>query len=416
MRSAGLNIRSGAPAVLRRLNTTRVLDAVRQHGPLTRRDLAALTSLSKPTVNEIVEDLERAGLVRERPPGVGAGDRPGPRPRLVEFRSDSGFVVGIDVGANKVLGRLCRLDGEVVEKARVMPGLGATADQVIALLRATVSNLLQSAGIKPELVRAVAIGTPGVVDPETGAIRLAPQIAGLEGRDLRSVFVGLLACPVIIENEVHLSLLGERWTGAGVGDDNLVLVNVGIGIGAAILIEGNIYRGATGAAGEIGYLPMAPGPATTVMTTMGAFERDAGGDAYARLGRELASRPEGARVLELAGGDAAAVDAQSIFQAAALGDEPALALVELLVERLARGVAAIAAVLDPATVVIGGGLSRAGEGLMEPLRRHVAAMLPIAPTLVLTTLGDEAVVIGATVRAMSSWEDDLYSSIIQAAL
>jgi predicted NBD/HSP70 family sugar kinase len=212
---------------------------------------------------------------------------------------------------------------------------------------------------------------------------------------------------VLVENEVRLSILAERWRGVAQGIDDAVYVQIGVGIGGGILIGGELYRGAAGAAGEIGYLPypdtkrLANGP--------GPFEHAAGGSAFARLGREAAAGAEGALLRALAGGDPEAVDAEIVFAAAAQGDKAARAIVAGMTRTIASGIAALVAVLNPATVIIGGGLSRAGAALLEPLERHVAEQAPIPPRLVLSSLGEESVALGAVRLALQRADEQLRS-------
>src|SRR5918996_1827167 len=178
---------------------------------------------------------------------------------------------------------------------------------------------------------AVAVGTPGVVDPASGRIALAPQLPGWEGLELRQELGRSFRCPVLVENEVRLSVLAERWQGAAQGIDDAVYIQIGVGIGGGILIGGELYRGADGAAGEIGYLPypydspLANGP--------GPFEHSAGGSAFARLGRGAGAGGGGELFTQLAGGDPEAVDAEVVFAAAAEGDEVARAIIAELTRR-----------------------------------------------------------------------------------
>ena len=265
-----------------------------------------------------------------------------------------------------------------------------------------------------EQLKAVCIGTPGVVNPVSRRVSMAPQIPGWERVDLVAELSQWVPCGVLVESELKLSILAEQWKGAGKGIANLVYVNVGVGIGAGILIDGERYQGATGAAGEIGYLPLPDGTAASSADpeTFGAFELAAGGIAYARLGRALASGPDGARLRELVGGEIEAIDARTVFQAGADGDPAALALIEELAARLARGIAVVAAVLDPGLVIVGGGVSRAGDLLMAPLQRNLGPLLPRPPKLVMSALGEEGTALGAVMAALQQWETDNHPLLV----
>lgn len=399
---------TGSPRLLRRLNSAAVLRAIRAHGPISRAELARATGLSKPTVRDVVELLLREGYVVESPADGGTGPRrPGPRARLLTFNGGLGHVLGVDIGANKVLALVADLNGrvEAAERRRTGPRERRDPEAMLALVAAAARQALLAAGAEPTEVKAVGVGTPGVVDPVSGRVTLAPQLGGWEGIRLAARLGDLFPCPVLVDNEVRLSLLAERWQGAAQGVDHALLVQIGVGIGGGALIAGEVYRGAAGAAGEIGYLPLFAdeGP----RRGLGPFEHAAGGTAFARLGRRAVERGEGALLLELAGGDPEAVDAEVVFAAAARGDRAAAEIVEELLERLARGIAAAVVVLNPAVLIVGGGLSRAGDRLLRPLERRLRELCPVPPQVVLSSLGDEAVALGAVRLALQEVEAGL---------
>ena len=398
-----------SPGLLRRLNSAHVLQAVRERGPISRAELAGATGLSKPTVTQVVEQLLEAGYVREggidglRPP------RPGRRPRLLTFTADLGHVLGIDIGANKLLALVADLDGKVVasERRRTTPVERKSGEALLAAIRTTARQALRSAGVERQALQAVAVGTPGVVDRASGGITLAPQLPGLEGVHLRRHLGRSFPCPVLVENEVHLSVLAERWQGAARGIDDAVYVQVGVGIGAGILIGGELYRGATGAAGEIGYLPLDPGREPP--NGVGRFEHAAGGGAFARLGRAAAASGAGRELARLAQGDLDSIDAELVFAAAANGDEAASRVRDEVVGRLARGIAAVVCILDPATVIVGGGVSSAGEPIRATVERHLRRLVPVPPRVVVSALGDESGALGAVRRAVQSVDERLFA-------
>jgi predicted NBD/HSP70 family sugar kinase len=398
---------SGSPQLMRRLNAALVLRAIRDDGPATRATLQRTTGLSKPTVREVVEFLIKTGYVSESP-ADGAARGPGPRARLLSFRADLGYVLGVDIGANKILALVADLNGRIVGSDRRQTDGSKGADVVLAEARTAARRALDEAGVARSSLKAVAVGTPGIVDPGSGRVTLAPQLAGWEGIRLAAVLGRSFPCRVLVDNEVHLSVLAERWLGAARGIDDVVYMQIGVGIGAGILIGGEVYRGARGAAGEIGYLPIPDGDDPPA-AGLGHFEHAAGGSAFARLGREAARRPDGAVLRELAEGDPDAVDAEIVFAAAARGDEPARRVLDELLDRLARGLASAAALLNPATVIIGGGLSRAGDALLGPLERRVGELLALPPRLELSALGDEAVALGAVRLATQSVDERLFA-------
>jgi predicted NBD/HSP70 family sugar kinase len=397
---------TGSPPVLRQINSALLLRAIRERGPISRAELARATGLSKPTVNEVSDALLRADYVTEYMPGDNEHPRrPGPRARLLRFRADLGHVAGIDIGADKLLVLIADLQGEIL--ASVRRPVAGSAEAVLRDLRAAIRVALKQAGAERRTLQAAAVGTPGVVDPGTGRITLAPQLEGWEGLALGARLQRVFPCPVLVENEVQLSVLGERWRGAGQGLDRVAYVQLGVGIGAGALIDGVLYRGATGAAGEIGYLPLDDGERPE--GGAGPFEYAAGGGAFARLGAAAAARPSGSVLRALAGGDPSAVDARVVFAAVRQGDASARAVVRKLTRRLARGIASLVLVLDPEAVIIGGGLARAGELLREPLERELYDIVPLRPRLLLSTLADEGSAYGAVQLALQTVDERLFA-------
>lgn len=396
-----------SPSAVRRINRARVLEAIRLEGPLTRPEAVRLSGLSKATVREVCDDLLGEGLVVEESPASGANRGPGRPPARLRYRGAVGHVLGIDMGADKVLVVVCDLGGKVLATQRTALGAGpaggasaADREQVLDAVATTVRAALDEAGAGVGSLCAAVAGTPGVVDPTSGAISLAPQIDGWEGDPLAPELGRRIGCPVVVENEVQLAVIGERWRGAAHDLDAAVYLQLGVGVAAGIVVRGELVRGAAGGAGEIGYLPVRG--AAEPPDGYGAFEWSAGGQAFARAGQAAARRPVGARLLELAGGRLDAIDARVIFAAAGEGDGVAIDIVEEMADRIAHGVATLACVLNPAVVVVGGGLSNAGAALLDPLRRRVERLVPLAPRLVLSELGEQAVALGALRLALEA--------------
>lgn len=388
----------GGQSLLRRHHAALVLSVLLDESRLTRAEIARRAGLSKPTINEVVGDLIKARLVEETTEAAVVPARGGRRGRPLVIRSDGGALIGVDIGANKVQTLVTDLAGTVLASDRrsTPSGEQPKVGPVLAQVRGSITAALRRASVDLAAVRAIGVGTPGDVNLTTGEVTLAPQIDGLEGLCLKDLIQTWYPCPIYIDNEVHLAVLGERWRGAARGIDDAVLINVGIGIAAGILIGGSLHRGATGAAGEIGYLPLVGDwSGSRPPGGWGVLEYAAGGAAYARLAREAADGPLGGVLRELADGHPENLDARTVFAAARLGDPESQRIVDQLLGLLARAVATVALVLDASTIVLAGGLARAGKDFLDPLSDLVAALVPRRPRLVLTELGDDAVSLGA---------------------
>ncbi len=279
----------GTPSLLRALNDRAALELLLSRGPLTRAQLGELTGLSKVTASQLVERLEERGLVSRV--GELAGGR-GPNAQLYAVVPHSAHVVGVDVGPDVVVAACADITGTVV--ARVEQSTGDTADPVGVVHNAVVQAAL-GAHTNLANVRRVVLGTPGLVDPSTGDIAFAVDLPRWH-RGLLAALREDLDRPVHFENDVNLAAVAEAHTGAARGVPDFVLVWVSRGVGLAVMLGGRLHRGTAGAAGEIGYLPVAGGTVQRDLSrkAKGAFQQLAGADAVRAVAREYGFRGSGA--------------------------------------------------------------------------------------------------------------------------
>ncbi|HEX2809860.1 MAG TPA: ROK family transcriptional regulator [Kineosporiaceae bacterium] len=402
------------PHVLRRINTAAVLRAVRDDSPARLADLMQATGLSRPAVTRAVADLREAGLVVDVQEQVEQSiGRPAQK---VRFRAEAGHVVGVDVGSHKILAKVADLSGDVRSSRQVAIREPATGAGLLKSLRTTLSEVLAEAGLTPGHVWAVVVGAPGIVDALSGQVLFAPSIPGWARQPVLAELRTTFACPVLIENDINLAVLAERWRGAAAGADSLVFVHWGARIGTGIIIDGRPYRGASAAAGELGFADVftpAGEPAAVVVDAaheLGPFEQMVGARAIIelavahRVAAATAGPPE-----DVSDGrqDGRQDGVAAVFAAAADGDPAALHVVDLVADRFARGLAVLLLVLDPREVIIGGGVSRAGGTLLEAIERHLRPRVLAWPRLALSDLGGDAVALGAVRRALDHLEERL---------
>jgi predicted NBD/HSP70 family sugar kinase len=392
----------GGPPLLRQINSAHVLAALRGTEPLSLSDLAGRTGLSRPTVGQVVEQLHAAGLLAYVAPGHDGHVRSGRPARLVRFRSEAAYVVGIDIGRHKAHVMVADLGGNVVARHSRPTSSANSSKDLLGALRMAARKALADAGIGRGDVVSVAAGTPGLVDWPRGAVVLAPGLPGWKielARELRRSF----RCPVQVENDANLAALAERRYGLARDAHTVVFILWGERVGAGVLIGDEVHRGAANAAGEIGFLALEPGDtAEPDALGRGPFERMVVADAIIEAGRDAAGRHGG----ELAGllASPGRSGAEAVFAAAARGDLAAVEAVDTIAARFARGLAPVLLVLDPDLVVIGAGLSRAGAALLEAIERSVRPLTLVPPKLGLSQLGDEAVTLGAVELALADAE------------
>ncbi|MEU8260731.1 ROK family transcriptional regulator [Micromonospora sp. NPDC048999] len=383
----------GTPRLLRALNDRAALELLLERGPLTRARLGELTGLSKVTASQLVERLEERGLVTRV--GEQAGGR-GPNAQLYAVRPSSAYVVGVDVGAERVVAACADITGAVV--GRVEQSTRDTDDPVGVVHNAVV-QAASSAGAELSSVRRIVLGTPGLVDPSTGDITFAFNLPRWH-RGLLAALREDLHTPVVFENDVNLAAVAEAQSGAAQGVSDFVLVWVGAGVGLAIVLGGRLHHGSSGAAGEIGYLPVpgAPIPRDVSKRAKPAFQQLAGADAVRAVAAEHGFAAE--RVDE------------AVRAAIAAGTAGGPMLDELA-RRLALGVASTCVVLDPPLVVLAGEVGQAGgAALAERVQHEVAAITLVRPRVVSTGLTEEPILHGALRTALDAVRDEVFGSTV----
>ncbi|MFE1149676.1 ROK family protein [Streptomyces albidoflavus] len=370
----------GDPSLLRRINSAVVLHALRGTECATLTEITRVTGLSRPTVEGVVEGQIEAGLVVEVAAEEGAARRQGRPARRFRFRAEAGYLLGLEIGSHRVSAVLSDLDGRILGTAQKAVLASAPADERLERLRATVADLLRRTGVSRQAVRAVGVGSPGIVEAD-GTVRLGtalPEWTGLElGERLRRSF----RCPVLVENDANTAAVAEHWKGAAAGSDDVVYVMAGLSPGAGSLIGGRLHRGFGGAAGEIGALHL--------------------------LGR--GETPE--TLLSTTGEPLHPLDEQAVaavFADARDGDAQAQAALDRFVRRLVHDVAALVLALDPEVVVIGGWAAGL-DGVLEPLREELARYCLRTPRVALSVLGEAAVATGALRLALDHVEEQLFA-------
>jgi predicted NBD/HSP70 family sugar kinase len=371
--------RRATPPLLRSLNERTVLETIRDGSPISRAEIARRSGISKPTVSLALQSLVEADLVREsteRPDGPGYG--------AVYFEpvAEAAVVLGLDLGARFVRGAVCDLAGTIRARQDIELGVAEVAGAVEAIERLRTS-LLGSSGLDPERVDGVVLGVPGVVEGDTGVLRLAENVAGLEGRAFADELRSALGLPVKLENDINLAALGEQWQGVARGVDDFVFLSVGTGMGAGLVLGGELHRGRHGAAGEIDFV-------------------------FSGLDQNL--DPSGPQVSLLAAElDGGGTDPRAVFGAAREGDERARAVVDEVARRIAHHVATIAGVADVELVVLGGGIGANGDLLLDPVSSLLRAWLPFPPRLEVSTLGEAAVLTGALAVGLQAALENVFA-------
>ena len=363
------------PPLLKDLNERTVLETIRSGAPISRAEISRRAGISKPTVSIALQSLLDVGLVRSAEP---EGDGPRYGATFFEPVAEAAGVLGLDLGARFLRGGVCDLSGEVRAR-RDVELAGADPTRVFDAAAELTEHLLEESGLPAPHVRSAVVGVPGVVDPATGRISLAENAHGLDGLRVGAELERELGVVVDIENDVNLAALGERWGGVARDREDFAFLSIGTGLGAGLVLRGELHRGHHGAAGEVDY---AFGE---------GIEREVDPCAAALLDFVRAEAAHGGHATALS--EPFAVP--DVFAAARDGDALACAVVAEEARRIALHIAPIAAVADIGLVVIGGGIGANGDLLLEPVRAELGARLPYPPRVEVSALGDAAVLSGA---------------------
>ncbi len=350
----------------------RTLEILAGDGPLAPSELACRGGLALPEASLALERFLTRGLVRLAPGA--AADRAEPRYRTVP---EAVAVAVVDLGGTSVRAAVASPDGALGPQLREPTdarGGVFVATQVARLCR----QAAERAAIPFDRVRAAAVGVPGVPVPADGSVRMAPNIAGLDGFDVRSSIAEALGVDVVLENDVNMDALGESWVGACRGVRDLVYVKVGTGIGAGVLSGGELVRGAGGAAGQLSAVPVGADPEDAESLRAGALERAAAGKGIRAGYRALSGRE---------------AEADEIFERALAADPAALAALDEAARALALGLGAVCSLLDPERIVLGGSIGARAE-FLDRVRRGMRRIHPAPAPVSAETRGFEAALLG----------------------
>lgn len=378
-------------SLMREFNESLVLNLIRQTGRISRTDIASHTHLSRSTVSSIVNDLLAANLVCE----VGTGhSRGGRRPIMIEFNGQAGYVIGVDLGATHLMVLLSDLEAQAV--VRVASPFVVEEGPKLGLERIAqaIEQALQEAGLGMERIFGVGIGVPGPLDFATGKPIFPPIMPGWHDTPIRERLRERLNKPVYLDNDANLGAIGEYWWGGGRGARNVAFIKVGTGIGCGLIIEGQIYRGEIGSAGEIGHAVIDPHGARCRCGSSGCLETMAAAPAILQAARDAG--------LAVAGQPFCTI--LDLISAARNGDERARGLFEQAGRLIGTALTSLVNLLNPGIIVVGGGVARAGPFLLEPLRETVHdRALPVAgrgTRIVASELGADAIAIGAVTTVL----------------
>ncbi|OEJ93864.1 ROK family transcriptional regulator [Streptomyces thermolilacinus] len=379
----------GSQTSLHRANLERVVRAVRMAGSLTQAEIARSTGLSAATVSNIVRELKDSGTVEVTPTSAG-----GRRARSVSLSGDAGIVIGVDFGHTHLRVAVGNLAHQVLAEESEPLDVDASSAEGFDRAEQLVKRLIEATGIGPDKVIGVGLGVPGPIDVSSGTLGSTSILPGWSGINPSQELSARLGVPVYVDNDANLGALGEMVWGAGRGVRDLAYIKVASGVGAGLVIDGQIYRGPGGTAGEIGHITLDESGPVCRCGNRGCLETFAA----ARYVLPL-----------LQPGHGPDLTMERVVQLAREGDPGCRRVIADVGRHIGSGVANLCNLLNPSRVVLGGDLAEAGELVLAPIRDSVsryaipsaARQLAVAPG----ALGGRAEVLGALALVLSEMGD-----------
>jgi glucokinase-like ROK family protein len=356
---------------INKLNKIKVLELIRKERSISRADIAKVTRLSAPTITRIVESLiNNEKLVIDLGLGSSEGGRP---PNLVSFASQARFIIGIDIGRTNISAALSDLDAKIIQEDKEQTGADEGYEKVIARVVAMIEKLIKRSRVNRRDIMGVGLAIGGLMDRKHAIIEFSPdfQWRNVDPATTLSKAVGL---PVMMDNVTRVAAIGELHYGIGEKYRNFICINVGYGIGAGIIIDGQPFYGSHGISGEFGHIVVAKDDERICNCgNRGCLEAIASGYGIARMVKERISNGELSEVTRLCGGDLTTISAAMVADAANQGDLLSRDVLREAMEYLSIGVANLITLFDPEAIVLSGRVALSGDNVLAPLRSAVGS-------------------------------------------
>jgi glucokinase-like ROK family protein len=386
---------------VKNVNKYAVLNLIRfSAGGISRAEIARRLDLTRAAVTGIVSDLMETGIIRESESIASQSGRP---PVVLEIDPTRGYVVGIDFGASHISLLVADTAARILEEIEVSIDIQDGPDICLERGDQLLRDLLAKTKHDLSDILAIGVGVPGPIVSDAGMVLAPPIMPGWDRFPIRDTLEKKWGRPVSLNNDAELGALGEWAAGAGRGETNLAYIKVGIGIGCGLLLDGKIYRGVTGSAGEIGHLTIDENGPLCACGNHGCLEAFAGGRAIAQQASDAIKKGQRTSLANFQSNGA--ITAQKVAIAARQGDLVAQQILSQAGAHIGTALASLVNLFNPGMVIIGGGVSQTGDIILEPIRQVVnRRSLPAATRVVRITtamLGRRSSSIGAVIEALT---------------
>jgi glucokinase-like ROK family protein len=393
---------TGSFQLMKSLNRSLILNTIRLNGPISRAEIAKKTKLTPPTVTNLVAELLESKLVRESEIGVSKGGR---KPILLTIDWKSSYVIGLDVGGHRATAVLTDLNAEVeIQQVQTLP-TQLTVKSLLHFLVTMIENIINDSGITRRSIIGIGIGMHGIVNHSKGIGVFAPNF-NLRNVPIKDVLQAQFSIPTYVENDARALTLGEAWFGNGIGFENIICVNLGVGIGSGVILKNELFHGRNGIAGEVGHTIVDLNGSKCSCGSYGCLQTVAGGGVLKeRVLKEL-SIGRKSLIQNKVNESGGKITGEMIHQCAIEGDPLAIEVLAETGRLLGIGLTNMINFMNPDRIIIGGGVAKAKEFILTPLKDVVRghALTPEAreTDIVLSKLGDQGTVIGAVTLVLKS--------------
>jgi N-acetylglucosamine repressor len=385
---------TGSFQLMKKINKTLILDIIRQHGPISRAEIAKVTKLTPPTVTNLVRVLLETGIIVE---GDRVGSTGGRKAINLQINPKAYYAIGVDIGVSKIVAVLTDLEAHIETKVTTdITNIGKNS--ILDIINETIGKLIEKSNVQKDNILGIGAGMHGLVNTKLGTAVFAPNF-GLHNVPIQKIIEDKFGIATFLDNDVRAMAIGESWYGHGTDVENFIFINVGMGIGAGIVLNNEVYHGVSESAGEIGHTTVLEDGPRCNCGNYGCLEVMAAGPGIAQRAIKEIKRGTVSKLLDRVGTKLELITAKMIYEEASKGDELSIRIINDTGKFIGIGIANMINIFNPEKVIIGGGVSEAGEMLLEPLIQTVmirAMEVPASVVKILPTqLGENAGAIGA---------------------
>jgi predicted NBD/HSP70 family sugar kinase len=398
-----------SPSTIKEINMSIVLDRIRDQKFFSRVDLARNLNLTQTSISRIVNELLDKGLIEEHGFGV---SKVGKKPTLLKYNSKRAYVIGAGTDIDYINIMLTDLDSNCINYTSKTLPLDLDKKMMTKMVVAEILSNISKSGIEKEKIEAIVIGIPCIVDPVSRMISYSsPYINSWNGVNLEEEISNATGIPTIAENEAKLAVLGEHKYGVGKGIDNMIFISIGSGIGSGILLNGKLYKGFKGAAGEIGYLIISSESLIPKDKFRGQFEYLSSSLALIRTADKLARSRQQDYLVKSYSDTSGEISINRILEARKSGEKNAKIIVKEIIDNLSYGIINAIVMLNPQLVVIRGAIFEKDPLLFEELKKKIRNVVPVVPDIMLSKIGSQAIIMGAINMAIQEVENKVISPL-----